>query len=88
MHPKFDEMDVESLHADAIGIGKEHNSPAAKPSNYTFVVENIVSGTSLASNSCQFVQSQDLSLSLKEEPWKPELNSKAKIVTESRGSAG
>jgi hypothetical protein len=56
--------------AHVIGIGKEHNSPVAKPSNCTFVVENVVSGTSLASNSCQFVQSRDVSLSLKEEVWK------------------
>jgi len=53
-----------------IGIGKEHNSPVAKPSNCTFIVEDIISGTSLTSNSCQFVQSRDVSLSLKEEGWK------------------
>jgi len=56
--------------AQVIGIGKEYNSPVAKPSNCTFIAENIVSGTSLASNSCQFVQSRDVSLSLKEEDWK------------------
>jgi len=55
--------------AHVIGIGKEYNSPVAKPPNCTFIVENIVSGTSLASNSCQFVQSRDVSLSLKEEDW-------------------
>ena len=55
--------------AHVIGIGTEYNSPVAKPSNCTFIVENIASGTSLASNSCQFVQSRDVSLSLKEEDW-------------------
>ena len=63
------ELSSELPKSKVIGIGREYNSPIAKPSNCTFIVENVVSGTSLASNSCQFVQSRDVSLSLREENW-------------------
>lgn len=54
-----------------IGIGREFNSPVSKPANCRFVVENVVEGTHIASNSCQFVQSRDTALWLREENWEP-----------------
>jgi hypothetical protein len=67
--------------ARVIGIGREHALPSNTPPNSMFVVvENIAAGTSLASNSCHFVQSRDVSSFMKVENWKAYLHELYRIL--------
>src|SRR5579871_506115 len=60
-------------HTPVIGIGTEYNSPVGLPLNCRFVVDDIPSGTTFATNSCRFIQSRDVALSMREENWRPYL---------------
>jgi hypothetical protein len=62
------------------GIGRQHNLPANRPANCVFGVEDPVAGTSFASNSCHFVQSRDVSSSMRVENWKPYLQELYRIL--------
>jgi hypothetical protein len=64
------ELAAEFPNVHIVGIGKEYNSPIVKPLNCTFIVENIVDGSAIASNSCRFIQSRDVSLSMREDNWR------------------
>ena len=65
-----------------IGIGKEYNSPMAKPENCAFIVEDVVKGINISSNSCKFVQSRDVALWMKEDNWVPYLAELYRILEE------
>lgn len=67
------ELAYEFPHTMVVGIGSEYNSPVGKPANCNFVVENIPAGTSFGNGSCRFIQSRDVSLSMREENWRPYL---------------
>lgn len=62
------------------GVGREHNLPNNRPANCVFGVENPVTGTSFASNSCHFVQSRDVSSSMKIANWKAYLQELYRIL--------
>jgi hypothetical protein len=66
--------------ARVIGIGMGDNPPTQTPTNCTFIVANVALGTPIESNSCQFIQSRDVSLSLKEDNWQAYLTELYRIL--------
>ena len=68
------ELAREYPHTPVIGIGREYHSPIGRPINCRLVVENVATGTTFGANSCRFIQSRDVALTLRREQWLPYLS--------------
>jgi hypothetical protein len=76
------ELATQYPNVHVVGIGREYTTPTVKPINCTFIVENPFEGSAITSNSCRFVQSRDVSLSMREDNWKGYLSQLYRMLTD------